>query len=429
MAINITVIPSETFPTGKVTKAQLKRAAKPTVQAAGIIGTSDLAPGAVTPAKASPGAYFFSGLGGIDAGIMVIDLDPPLTGLVDGAEVWLRSLSRNAGAITMVVNDLPDKPVKKNKGEPLVPGDILIDQICGFRYDAQNLVWQMISPVGMPVNNYYVDTGADNAFVITPSPAFAAYSELTGRPLRVKLAHANPGGACTLAVNGVATPPALRKLGTVVPKAGDLVSGQVLDLVFDGTYFQIVCPVKAGVEVRVWAKFKGDKNSIVFNANAGTNLLTTGAPHGLTTGDAFSMNSSGAPPDPLTEFTPFFARVISVTTVYAYLTAADAIADTNRIDITTAGTGTHEMDIVPIYGSAGILAIIRASTVAGDYLVYFTAAFTSAHYFVGALSKGGLCRIDNADAGAADRKRIQVVDDASIALDSEEIHFVAIGDQ
>ncbi len=68
-------------------------------------------------------------------------------------------------------------------------------------------------------------------------------------------------------------------------------------------------------------------------------LLST---HGLATADAVTLTTTTADlPDPLVIGTTYYARAVSGTTVTLHLTAADASANLNIINITDAGTGTH----------------------------------------------------------------------------------------
>lgn len=64
--------------------------------------------------------------------------------------------------------------------------------------------------------------------------------------------------------------------------------------------------------------------------------------HGLTTTDAVTLATTVADlPAPLVVATTYYARAVSSTTISLHPTAADATGDTNKIDITDAGTGTH----------------------------------------------------------------------------------------
>ncbi|GHE51052.1 hypothetical protein GCM10019059_07810 [Camelimonas fluminis] len=85
--------------------------------------------------------------------------------------------------------------------------------------------------------NYRVAAGTANALTVTLDPAPPSYAALTGAPIRIKVS-ANNTGAVTLNVNGLGAKAITRADGTALA-ANDLVSGAILDFVYDGTSFQV----------------------------------------------------------------------------------------------------------------------------------------------------------------------------------------------
>ena len=83
---------------------------------------------------------------------------------------------------------------------------------------------------------YVVDTGAADAYVMTLVPAITAYA--TGAKYRFIAANSNTG-ASTLNVNAVAAT-AITKNGGTALASGDIVAGDVVEVVYDGTNFEIV---------------------------------------------------------------------------------------------------------------------------------------------------------------------------------------------
>ncbi len=81
---------------------------------------------------------------------------------------------------------------------------------------------------------YAADAGSTDDYVITVTPAPAAY--VIGMTFRVKINTAN-AGACTLQVNALAAV-SIKKNFNQDPVTGDFVAGQILELVYDGTNFQ-----------------------------------------------------------------------------------------------------------------------------------------------------------------------------------------------
>lgn len=87
-------------------------------------------------------------------------------------------------------------------------------------------------------SDYVVDTGATNAYVITPSPAIAAYAtgqiftfKSTNTNTLTSTLNVNAKGAVTIQRQGVA-------LG-----AGDIISGQIYMVEYDGTNFQLISAI------------------------------------------------------------------------------------------------------------------------------------------------------------------------------------------
>ena len=83
--------------------------------------------------------------------------------------------------------------------------------------------------------DYAVDSGSGNTYVITLSPALTAH--VAGMPIVFKATHANTGAA-TLNVNGLGGK-SLKKYGANNLEAGDIVSGQIVTVIYDGTYYQV----------------------------------------------------------------------------------------------------------------------------------------------------------------------------------------------
>lgn len=85
-------------------------------------------------------------------------------------------------------------------------------------------------------SDYVSDTGSANAYVIAPSPAITAYT--VGQEFVFKAVNANNGDS-TLNVNslGVKT---IKKDSTGTLVTGDILAGQIVHVIYDGTYFQLM---------------------------------------------------------------------------------------------------------------------------------------------------------------------------------------------
>jgi len=96
----------------------------------------------------------------------------------------------------------------------------------------------------------------------------------------------------------------------------------------------------AGSEKTI-AQMGAGSTDLSFTVDTGTDVVTTGSAHSYTNGDGVSVLSVGGTlPAPLVATSPYFARSTGGSTLTLHPTKADAVANTNVIDITTAGSGT-----------------------------------------------------------------------------------------
>jgi len=80
--------------------------------------------------------------------------------------------------------------------------------------------------------------------------------------------------------------------------------------------------------------------------NAGTEVVTTLAAHGLTTADPVTYNAGGAEDVGLTDGAKYFVNVIAASTFSLHVSASDASGDLNRVDLSVSGAETHSF--VPV---------------------------------------------------------------------------------
>jgi len=179
---------------------------------------------------------------------------------------------------------------------PTVKG--IVQEATQAQHDARTLVGgtgaKLFAPMnvlrGIKISDYIADTGAANAYVITPNPAITAYSE--GQIFTFKVANVNTGGS-TLAVSGL-PPSSLRNYDGTEITANGLGAGQIITVVRVGANFQvlnkseIVSPLQPPI-VRVytvndtWAKPVGLKYITIEGTGGGAGgEYTTG--NGVGTG-------------------------------------------------------------------------------------------------------------------------------------------------
>lgn len=83
-------------------------------------------------------------------------------------------------------------------------------------------------------------------------------------------------------------------------------------------------------------------SNIITSIDTTTDAVTTTTAHNLTTGDRvlITADTGGTQPGGTNAATAYWVRVTSTTTVTLHTSAANAIANTGRVDITTTGSGT-----------------------------------------------------------------------------------------
>jgi hypothetical protein len=130
---------------------------------------------------------------------------------------------------------------------------------------------------------YLVDTGTANAWVVAISPTPANMAVLTGIPLHIKLA-AGVTGATQLTVTGMGSA-AVRFDGTTELRNGDYTTGQIVEVVSDGTVFQAKSQITPAT-VASTEKAIGSFRNLIFNR-------TTAAVCTITAAEAVLVNANG----------------------------------------------------------------------------------------------------------------------------------------
>lgn len=90
---------------------------------------------------------------------------------------------------------------------------------------------------------YAADAGGDDTYEVTLDPVPAAY--YAGMEVNFKPSTANTG-ACTLNVNGLGTKTIKKNVSSDLA-TGDILSGQMVKVIYDGTNFQLVSSIPASV--------------------------------------------------------------------------------------------------------------------------------------------------------------------------------------
>jgi len=205
----------------------------------------------------------------------VITLPTVPSAYATGMVVRFKANTKNTGAATLNVNSLGAKTIKKDGGVDLVDNDIAASQLVEVIYDGTN--FQMLSPIfGCVGQNgqsiYAADAGANDTYVITLSPAPVAYA--TGMVVRFKANTINTGAA-TLNVNGLGAI-TIVKNQNITLSDGDIKANQLVEVIYDGTNFQLISPVSNAGTVTSIATGSGLSGGTI--TSTGTLTVATGVP-------------------------------------------------------------------------------------------------------------------------------------------------------
>lgn len=376
MALTISVARGHTFtPEVRFDVDDLNAAALPTITIAGSVGSSEIAAGAVNSTHIKPGAIAYALTTG-SANAYVADPSPALSSLATGAWLILKLNFTNTGAATLNVNSLGAKTLKKLGDQDVEAGDLRGGELIEVRYDGT--YWQ-VGGGSTPRKTYAVATGSTNAYAVTYSDYTTnALADLTGRTLLFKTNAANTG-ACTLAVNGLAAT-AIKKLDGTDPSGGDLPSGKVIAVVYDGTNFQLLSGTSSAAlaDSGVTAGTYATPSSVTVDAKGRVTAITAGTTPASFEGTAVSIPAAGAAVTPQAHglgAVPkkgFEWRVVNVTGEAGYTTGYElpvsaVVKDGTAAPAFTPSVNATNCELVR-YDSASALAIQHRTT--GAYTTF-----------------------------------------------------------
>lgn len=204
----------------------------------------------INPSTYGPRNYYgyAADAGASDA--YAITLSPAPTAYADGMVVQFKANTVNTGACTLNVNALGAKSLKMNKDLDPVNGYIKAGQSVTVVYDGTN--FQILSVSGKPSVSqtgeeiYAADAAGSDTYAITLTPAPVAY--VTGMVVRFFAQTANTG-ACTLNVNALGAK-TIKKSVTTDLATGDILASQLVEVIYDGTNFQILSSLPGQVVPR-----------------------------------------------------------------------------------------------------------------------------------------------------------------------------------
>lgn len=205
------------------------------------------------------------------------------------------------------------------------------------------------------VNYTGVDSGSGNSFVTTNATGAAIVAYRTGTIYSFKSSHANSGTA-TLAIDGLSAV-TIKKLGGTNLASGDIASGMLVVVQYDGTNFQMLSqianiPSGSGTIATTSSVLKGDGAGNASAATAGTDFVAPGGALGTPTSGTLT-NATGLPVS-----TGISGLGTGVATFLATPTSANlAAALTNETGSGAAVFATSPTLVTPALGtpSSGVL--------------------------------------------------------------------------
>jgi hypothetical protein len=231
-----------------------------------------------------------------------ITLSPALAAYAVGQQFVFSAGTANTGAATLNVSGLGAKTIKKNYNVDLSDGDIAQNQMITVIYDGTN--FQMQTPAHGLISQsmseiYAADGGGSDSYAITLSPALSSYA--TGQLINFK-ANTKNTGAASLNVNGLGAK-TIKKDGGADLADGDISANQIVQVIYDGTNFQLLSQVFGAIGQNggsVYAADVGGTDSYAITLSPAPTAYTTGMvvrfkANTLNTGAAtLSCNSIGA---------------------------------------------------------------------------------------------------------------------------------------
>lgn len=221
--------------------------------------------------------------------------------------------------------------------------------------------------------NYYVDSGAVNAYAITMAPVPASLAAIVGVPIQIKISNTNTNTACTLTVNGLAAT-AMNTSGGQLPAVGSLQAGTIVEAIYDGTNFKVSNLVQSSIAVggttrKLAATLAAAGNSVTFTADevvVETSLM--GVPYKLSTyNQTLNISTTGA--GGMDTGTAPASSFVSIYAIYNPTTRASGILATNVA--TSSGT---------IYSGANMPAGYTASCLLGFWPTNATPALVAGYW-------------------------------------------------
>jgi hypothetical protein len=171
-----------------------------------------------------------------------ITLSPAVSAYAAGQQYVFLVGTTNTGASSLNVSGLGARTIKKWGSSNLSDGDLVVGQLAFVVYDGSD--FQLLSTTFGAIDQsgaaiYAADGGGTDAYVVTLVPAPA--SLVTGMTFRIKCNTGNTGPA-TINVNSLGVKSIVKDLNLALD-TNDIRAGQIIEIIYDGTNFQLLSPV------------------------------------------------------------------------------------------------------------------------------------------------------------------------------------------
>jgi hypothetical protein len=198
------------------------------------------------------------------------------------------------------------------------------------------------SDIQQQAYTYASDSGTANAYAVTLSPAPTI---VAGSVVVFKATNANTG-ASTLAVNG-GTATAIKKNGSTALASGDIAAGQVVEVVYDGTNFQIVAGGSGAGGSSFYQTVQHDGSAVTqrakLNIAAGSNVTVTASDNGSDT-TTLTIASAGAGATPALVLVE--QHTASASAALAFTSCFSSTYKNYVIEISSLIPATNNVDLV-----------------------------------------------------------------------------------
>jgi hypothetical protein len=212
-----------------------------------------------------PGEVYYSAdTGAANAYVATIS---QISAYTTGQTILLNVANTNTSTTnTINLNAFGTKNIKLTNGSNINVGDMVSGSIVLLAYNGTN--YELLNPATVVYQSqiqsgsltYSADTGSANAYVATLSPAITSY--VTGSYISVKLSNTNTSTTCNLNVNSLGNK-RIKLTNGNDPNVGDLLSGMIARLQYDGTNYQLINPA-------TWvSRSQIQNNSLLYIADTG----------------------------------------------------------------------------------------------------------------------------------------------------------------